>query len=96
MKRGNGELLDRMEGHAVLEGRTANQLIFKLREQINAEEADLLLINDAMHSYTVLGRVPNASASSVELHTDHLIYWGERRHEFAIPADASAWTGYAH
>ena len=92
----NGTLHDIQKGYVQAEGRTAHQLVFLVRDHLGADEADVLLIQDSMHAYTYLGRVPYVSASGkgMELHADHVVYWGKGRHVLAIPSEPSAWTSY--
>ena len=95
----NGELRDCWAGYTSAEARTAHQLVFLVRDQIGADEARVLLIDDLTRSYAWLGRVPynNGFVSQwIELHRDHVVYYNglDERHVLAIPTDESAWTAY--
>lgn len=94
----NGALCDRQEGYAILISRTAYQLVFLVRDHSEADEFNVLLVNDMIHSYAYLGRVPLLYGldKGVEFYTDHVVYWGNGRHVLSIPADMSSWTSYEH
>lgn len=98
----NGALRDRQEGFASLIGRAASQIAYLVRDNLKADEADVLLIDDMTRSYVYLGRVPfcppyvDGNRTGLEVHSDYLVYWGKGRYVLDIPSDISAWTSYDH
>jgi len=88
----DGALRDRQEGYAMLEGSSGHQLVFLVVDQPLASEARVMLMNDTIHSYAELGRVPCGFLSRVELREDRVIVWGDETSVLPIPAEAEAWT----